>query len=137
MSADATFDPDQIARYEVAGWRAYYDHRWGTLLRLTVTLCQEQFQIPFPRSLLAAYEIVRASIAWVPVEHDLARVTEHLTRFYALAALRAARFRATAGRRCGGALLGGQSPPLRPARRSRIDADPDGSARRDFWTHGR
>lgn len=86
MSADATFDPDQIARYEVAGWRAYYDHRWGTLLRLTVTLCQEQFQIPFPRSLLAAYEIVRASIAWVPVEHDLARVTEHLTRFYALAA---------------------------------------------------
>ncbi|HEY8597316.1 MAG TPA: SRPBCC family protein [Thermomicrobiales bacterium] len=86
MGASATFDPDRIARYEVAGWRAYYDRRWATLLRLTVTLCQEQFQIPFPRSLIVAYEIVRASIAWVPVEHDLARVTEHLTRFYALAA---------------------------------------------------
>lgn len=86
MSATTTFDPDQIARYEVAGWRAYYDHRWATLLRLTVILCQEQFQIPFPRSLIAAYEIVRASIAWVPVEHDLAHVTEHLTNFYTLAA---------------------------------------------------
>lgn len=85
MGATTTFDPDQIAQYEVAGWRAYYDHRWASLLRLTVTLCQEQFQIPFPRSLEAAYQIVRASIAWVPVEHDLTRVREYLTNFYAIA----------------------------------------------------
>ena len=84
--APRTFEPNRIAHYEVAGWRAYYDRRWPRLLRLTLVLCQEQFGIPFPRSVAAAYHIVRASIAWVPVEHDLARVTAHLTRFYALAA---------------------------------------------------
>ena len=84
--APRSFDPDRIARYEVAGWRAYYDRRWLRLLRLTLALCQEQFGIPFPRSLAAAYQIVRASITWVPVDHDLARVAAHLTRFYALAA---------------------------------------------------
>jgi hypothetical protein len=84
--APRAFDPDRIAHYEVAGWRAYYDRRWPRLLRLGLALCQEQFGIPFPRSLAAAYHIVRASIAWVPTDHDLARVGAHLTRFYALAA---------------------------------------------------
>lgn len=81
-----TFDPDRIARYEVAGWRAYYDRRWLRLLRLTLALCGEQFGIPFPRSLVAAYHVVRASVAWVPTDHDLARVTTQLIRFYTIAA---------------------------------------------------
>lgn len=85
MPAPADFDPDQIARYEVAGWRAYYDRRWLALLRLTITLCQEQFRIPFPWSLAASYQIVRASIAWVPVDHDLDRVRAALVKFYTLA----------------------------------------------------
>ena len=85
MSATATFDADQIARYEAGGWRAYYDREWPKLLSMTVTLCQEQFQIPFPRSLLAAYHIVRASVAWVPADHDLEAVRHHLVRFYAIA----------------------------------------------------
>jgi hypothetical protein len=86
MSATATFNPDQIARYEAGGWRAYYDRQWAKLLTMTVTLCQEQFQIPFPRSLKAAYHIVRASVAWVPVDHDLDLVRDQLARFYMLAA---------------------------------------------------
>lgn len=86
MPTPTAFDPDQIARYEVAGWRAYYDRRCLALLRLTLTLCQEQFRIPFPRSLVAARQIVRASIAWVPVDHDLDRVRDALVAFYALAA---------------------------------------------------
>jgi hypothetical protein len=86
MSATATFNPDQIARYETSGWRAYYDRQWAKLLTMTVTLCQEQFQIPFPRSLKAAYHIVRASVAWVPVDHDLDLVRDQLVRFYTLAA---------------------------------------------------
>src|SRR5689334_17085524 len=85
MLASAKFDPDQIARYEVAGWRAYYDRRWPALLRLTVTLCQEQFRIPFPLSLIAAYHVVRSSVAWVPVDHDLDRVRSSLVSFYDLA----------------------------------------------------
>jgi hypothetical protein len=64
------FDPDRIAYFEAAGWRAYYDRRWARLLRLTVALCQEQFHIPFPRSLLAAYYVTRGALAWAPVNHD-------------------------------------------------------------------
>lgn len=85
MSATATFNPEQIAHYEAGGWRAYYDREWAKLLSMTVTLCQEQFQIPFPRSLKAAYHIVRASVAWVPVDHDLDVVRNQLEAFYALA----------------------------------------------------
>ena len=44
-------DPDRIARYERAGWRAHYDRRRLALLRLTVSLCRAQFRIPFPLSL--------------------------------------------------------------------------------------
>src|SRR4051794_28340899 len=86
MSATATFNPDQIARFEAGGWRAYYDRQWAKLLTMTVTLCQEQFQIPFPRSLKAAYHVVRASVAWVPVDHDLDLVRDQLVQFYTLAA---------------------------------------------------
>jgi hypothetical protein len=79
------FDPDRIAHVEAAGWRAYYDRAWPRLLRLIVGLCQEQFRIPFPVSLLAAYHVVRASVAWVPLDHDEPAIREHYARFYRLA----------------------------------------------------
>jgi hypothetical protein len=79
------FNPDQVAYYEVAGWKAYYDHAWVKLLRLVVALVQEQFHIPFPISLLAAYYTTRASVAWVPVDHDLNVVGDYLEKFYRVA----------------------------------------------------
>jgi hypothetical protein len=79
------FDPDRVAHFEAAGWRAYYDRTWLTLLRLIVGLCQEQFRIPFPVSLLAAYHVARAAQAWVPFDHDLAVVRMHYRQFYRLA----------------------------------------------------
>lgn len=81
-----SFDPDRIAHYEAAGWRAYYDRDWWRLLRMTVALCQARFGIPFPYAWLAAYHVVRASIAWVPVQNDHDVVQAHLARFYRLAA---------------------------------------------------
>jgi len=80
-----SFDPDRIAYFEAAGWRAYYDRAWLKLLRLIVQLSQEQFRIPFPVSLLAAYYVVRASVAWVPLDHDEAVVRDYYARFYRLA----------------------------------------------------
>lgn len=80
------FDADGIAHFEAAGWRAYYDREWPKLLRMTVAMCQAQFGIPFPLSLKAAYHIVRASVAWVPVDHDEATVFDQLAAFYTLAA---------------------------------------------------
>ncbi len=79
------FDPDQIAHYEVEGWKAYYDRNWLRLLRLVVALVQAQFHIPFPVSLLAAYYVTRASIAWVPQDHDEAAIRDNLEKFYRIA----------------------------------------------------
>ena len=79
------FDPDRVAYAEAHGWRAYYDRDWLTLLRLIVELCQSQFRIPFPVSLLAAYYATRASIAWVPLDHDEAKVQAFYEKFYRLA----------------------------------------------------
>lgn len=78
-------NPDRVAYYEVEGWKAYYDHAWLRLLRLVIGLVQEQFHIPFPVSLLAAYYTTRASVAWVPVDHDLTVVQKYLEKFYQLA----------------------------------------------------
>ncbi|MEJ2267171.1 MAG: hypothetical protein P8X95_27315 [Anaerolineales bacterium] len=79
------FNPERIANYEANGWRAYYDRKWLRLLRLIVALAQEEFRIPFPNSLLAAYYITRASAAWVPVDHDARVVQAHYEKFYRLA----------------------------------------------------
>jgi hypothetical protein len=79
------FEPERVAYYEAYGWRAYYERKWFQVLRLIVGLCQEQFHIPFPMSLLAGYYTVRASAAWVPVEHDERKVLSYLEKFYRVA----------------------------------------------------
>src|SRR6266581_2533083 len=85
MATTFSFDPDRVAYFEANGWRAYYDRKWLKMLRLLVGLCQEQFRIPFPISLLAAYYTTRASLAWVPMDHDEQKVLAFLEKFYCLA----------------------------------------------------
>jgi hypothetical protein len=82
------FDPDMVARLEASGWKAYYAHDWLRAFLLLVRMDQEQFHIPFPRSLLGAYYTVRASIAFAPADHDAAlpAVRDYLRKFYALVA---------------------------------------------------
>lgn len=81
-----TLEPDRIARAEAHGWRAYYDRNWPRLLSLIVNMSEAQFGIPLPHSWRAAYYIVRASIAWRPVDHDIKQVQAFLRRYYELAA---------------------------------------------------
>jgi hypothetical protein len=78
------YDAKKVAFYEVEGWKAYYDRDWLRLLRLIVSLAQAQFHIPFPQSWFAAYYIVRASVVFVPKEHDSAVVRGYLEKFYRL-----------------------------------------------------
>src|SRR5205823_12757722 len=85
MAIGFQMNPVRIAHYEAAGWRAYYDRQWLKMLGLIVALCQEEFQIPFPMSLLAAYYTTRASLAWVPVDHDVQKVRTYLEKFYGIA----------------------------------------------------
>ncbi len=85
MTKQFRFDPDRVAYFEAAGWRAYYDRRWLRVFRLMAQLCEEQFRIPAPTSWLAAYYVARASIAWVLEELDDATVRRYLERFYRIA----------------------------------------------------
>jgi hypothetical protein len=78
-------DPTRLAELEAGGWRAYYDRDWPRLIKLMVQLNQEQFHIPFPLSLVAAFHVARGSVAWAPVDHDEAQVIEHFVRFYRMA----------------------------------------------------
>ncbi len=78
-------NPERVAYAEANGWRAYYERDWLKVMRLIVVLCQEQFHIPFPMSLLAAYYTTRASAAWVPEDHDVGKVQLYLGKFYRIA----------------------------------------------------
>ena len=85
MTKIFTMQPERVAYFEAAGWKAYYDHKWLKMLRLIVLLCQEEFHIPFPMSLAAAYYTTRASMAWAPIEHDERKVLRYLEKFYGVA----------------------------------------------------
>jgi hypothetical protein len=85
MAKIFTMQPVRVAYFEAAGWKAYYDHKWLKMLRLIVLLCQEEFHIPFPMSLAAAYYTTRASMAWAPVKHDERKVLRYLEKFYGVA----------------------------------------------------
>lgn len=78
-------NPERIAYCEANGWRAYYERDWFKLLRLTLALCQEQFHIPFPVSVQAAYYVTRGALAWAPVNHDMVKVLKYYEKFYRLA----------------------------------------------------
>ncbi|HLF77184.1 MAG TPA: hypothetical protein VJB57_06785 [Dehalococcoidia bacterium] len=78
-------NPERVAYYEAEGWRAYYDRKYLRLLRLLVSLCHEQFSMPWPRALLGSYYATRASVAWIPLNHDEAKVLHYYEKFYRLA----------------------------------------------------
>lgn len=79
----AAFDPDRVAFLEKAGWEACYARNWLRVLRLMVQLNREQFGMALPVAVAAAMDIVRASLAFAPVDNDVPKATAHLTRYYA------------------------------------------------------
>ena len=85
MGKTLQMNPERVAYAEANGWRAYYERDWLKVIRLIVALCQEQFHIPFPMSLLAAYYTTRASASWVPEDHDVGKVQRYLKKFYRIA----------------------------------------------------
>jgi uncharacterized protein YndB with AHSA1/START domain len=82
----ALLDPNAVAYYETAGWRAYYDRNWPLAFGLMVRLIETQFRVPFPRAFLAALQITRASVAFVPRDHKLDAVLHHMEQFYRIVA---------------------------------------------------
>jgi hypothetical protein len=86
MSPSQPFDPDRAAALETAGWKAYAARNWPRFLLAMTRVNTEQFGIPFPFSVVASSHVVRASVAWVPANHDESTVHALLTRYYRLVA---------------------------------------------------
>ena len=76
------FDPDRVAYLEAAGWRRTTDRDWPRVFSLMVQMNREQFRMALPAAVASAIDIVRASIAFAPIDNDVPAATEHLRRFY-------------------------------------------------------
>lgn len=77
-----SFQPDRVAYYEAAGWRAYYDRSWLRAWWLMVGLNRHEFRMPLVTAVAAAIDIVRASLAFAPVDNDVPRATAFIRRYY-------------------------------------------------------
>jgi hypothetical protein len=82
MKTEIYFNPHKVAFYEKSGWEAYYDRDWLRAFRLMVALNREEFHMSFLTALAAATDIVRASMAFAPVDNDVPKANRHLRRFY-------------------------------------------------------
>lgn len=83
MKAEVYFNPYQVAYYEKSGWEAYYDRDWLRAFRLMVALNREEFHMPLWTAIAASLDIVRASVAFAPVDNDVPKATAHLQSYFA------------------------------------------------------
>jgi hypothetical protein len=82
-SQTQTFNPSKIAYYEKAGWEAYYAREWFLAFQLMIQLNREQFAMPLWTAILAAIDVVRASIAFAPLQNNnVPAATEYVRRYY-------------------------------------------------------
>jgi len=81
------FDPVVLGRAECDAWVHYYRRQWGPFLRAALVLVREGFGMPWPRTLLGAWYVLRGNQLWAPYpgnDPDGARLA--MQRFYALLA---------------------------------------------------
>lgn len=77
------FNPAKVAYYEKAGWEAYYAREWFLAFQLMIQLNREQFRMPLWTAILAAIDVVRASLAFAPLENNnVPAATEYIRRYY-------------------------------------------------------
>jgi len=80
-----TFDPVAVGRAECAAWAAYYRREWMPFLRAAVTMVRAGFGMPWRRTLMGAWHVLRANQLWAPFpanDPDGARAA--MRRFYRL-----------------------------------------------------
>lgn len=79
----ARFDPIKLAHYETVNWVAYYQKKWGTLLRASIGMVQEAFSLNPLQAAYAAYLVARAEVAAAPFpDNDIPTATAYMRRFY-------------------------------------------------------
>jgi len=81
------FDPVAIGRAECDAWVGYYRHEWRLVLRSAVVMVREGFSMPWPRTLLGAWYVLRGNQLWAPhPDNDPDGARAVMRRFYALVA---------------------------------------------------
>jgi hypothetical protein len=79
------FDPDAVARLEVAGWRAYYDRDFLKGAVILFRLLRGQVAATPLGALRASYFALRGQMAFAGERGDRQRALDWMTRFYAAA----------------------------------------------------
>ncbi len=79
------FDPVKLAHYEKENWVAYYRKEWLKLMRVSVGMVKETFDLTLWQAIYGAYLVARAEIAAAPFpNNDIPRAEAYMRRFYAL-----------------------------------------------------
>ena len=69
-----SFDPSRVAGLECAAWVAYYQRRWLRLLVAAVGLVRAGLGMSWPRTMRAAWYVLRAIKLWAPLHDNDPRV---------------------------------------------------------------
>ncbi|HJQ42794.1 MAG TPA: hypothetical protein VJ831_06900 [Jatrophihabitantaceae bacterium] len=79
------FDAMALGNAECDGWIAYYRREWRPFLKAAVSMVRIGFGMPWPRTLLGAWYVLRANQVWAPYpDNDPDKAREYMRRFYAL-----------------------------------------------------
>ena len=82
-----SFDPVRVGRAECDAWVGYYRRDWPLVLRSAVAMVREGFALPWPRTVLGAWYVLRGNQLWAPYpENDRDGARAVMRRFYALVA---------------------------------------------------
>ena len=82
-----SFDPRLVGALECRTWVTYYRREWLPFLLAAVRVVRHAFGLPWPRTLLGAWWVLRANQHWAPVPDNRPdRAREAMRRFYALVA---------------------------------------------------
>jgi hypothetical protein len=80
-----SFSPARVAGLECDAWVAYYQRRWLKFLASAVGMVRAGFGMSWPRTVLAAWYVLRANQLWAPAPvNDPERARRCMQRFYAL-----------------------------------------------------
>lgn len=79
-----TFNPDLVAECEGRGWRAYYDRNWSQFITLMTERFVSLYHLPLEDAQHVAALSVQAAKDFVPLDHNMDKVRESLTTYYAI-----------------------------------------------------
>ncbi|MGZ6696352.1 MAG: hypothetical protein ACXVFL_12015 [Solirubrobacteraceae bacterium] len=77
-----SFDPRAVGGRECRAWEAYYRRQWAAFLVASVGMVRAAFAMSWPRTLVAAWLVLRANQVWAPADHDPGAARALMTRFY-------------------------------------------------------